>query len=332
MAKKHSVLILVFSLFAFSFIALGGPVLHAQVRDTDIVLSLSPEFPTSNQNVTATLSSYAINLDKANISWSVNNQAVSYGVGKKVFLFTTGNLGATQNISVVVDTIDGQSIQKQISITPTNVDMLWQAYDSYTPPFYKGKTLAASESTIKVVAIPSLSNQNGKIGVNNLSYIWNKDGDVQTKASGWGKNFLIFPNSYLDKGNVVQVKVSDIAGSTNSSGSITLQTSTPKVLFYENNPRLGTKWENALTDGTAISSDGETLVAEPYFFSPKNIYGGDLTFDWSLNGTPVQTPDIKNMLSVKPTSGQSGQAVVQVVVNNAQTLFQSVTKTINVEF
>ena len=326
MRKKHLILIpiLVFTLFGF--------FAKAQIQSTDLVLNISPENPGPNQDVTATLSSHAINLDNANISWALNNQKVMVGIGKKSFSFKMGDIGSSNTLSVTVDTIDGQSILKTITITPADVDILWEASDSYTPPFYRGKALVPSQGTFKIVAIPNLLDQSGKVSANNLSYLWNKDGSIQTDSSGWGKSYFVFQNSYLDKGNTIDVKVSNISGSVNAENQITLQTGNPKIIFYENDPILGTKWEKALTDGYQIDTNGETLVAEPYFFSPEDISSPNLTFDWSLNGESITTPDPKNILSIKPEAGQSGNATIELNVNNVGTLFQSMTKQISVKF
>jgi hypothetical protein len=324
MTRKYLILIIIFAVF--------GSFAHAQVRNTDIVLDISPQYPNQNQNVTATLSSYATNLDKAHISWSTNNQETSEGIGKKVFYFTTGNLGSSLTLTATINTVDGQSIQKTIIVISADIDMLWEASDSYAPPFYKGRTLAPSQGAFKVVAMPSLINNGGKVNVNNLSYVWTKDGDIQPDSSGWGKNFFIFQNSYLDKENIVEVKVSDITGGANTAGTIQLQTSIPEIVFYEDDPLLGVRWENALKDGARVNREGETLVAEPYFFSPKNINSPDLALDWFLNGEQIQIPNPKNMLSIKPENGQSGNAIIRVVVNNINTLFQSLEKQINVQF
>jgi hypothetical protein len=326
MQKKYLILILTL------IIAFAGVFACAQVRDTDIVFNVSPEYPNPNQNVNVILSSHVINLDKANISWSVNDQETSVGIGKKSFSFKMGDLGMPTVLSVIIDTIDGQSIPKTMTITPAGVDMLWEAYDSYTPPFYKGKALAPSQGIFKVVAMPNLINQYGKVKAGNLSYVWTKDDKVQTDSSGWGKSYMIFQNSYLDKENIAEVKVSDISGGVNASGKITLRTTNPKILFYRNDPQLGEKWESALNSGFTINPDGETIVLEPYFFSPKNIDSSSLTFDWFLNGEKISTPDPKNILSIKPEAGQSGSATIKVVINNINTLFQSMEKQISVSF
>lgn len=326
MQKKYKILIIILAITFMGFFA------HAQIRDTDIVLSISPQYPNPNQNVNATLSSHTINLDKANITWSVNSQEMSGGIGKKSFSFKTGEAGVANVLSAMIDTIEGQSISKTITLSPANVDMLWEAYDAYVPPFYKGKALAPSQGKFKVVAIPNLINQGGKVNINNLSYAWKKDGNVQSNSSGWGKGSFIFQNSYLDRDNTVEVKVSDISGGTNASGRITLNTTNPKILFYENDPIFGIRWETALSNGFTISSDGKTLNVEPYFFSPKNINASELTFDWFLNGEKISTPSPKNILSIKPEAGQSGSATIKIDINNVNTLFQSLSKQINVQF
>ena len=304
----------------------------AQVRDTDIVLNITPENPGPNQDVNATLNSYAINLDKTNISWSLNNQERMTGIGKKSFFFKTGNSGLSIILSITIETIDGQSISKTMTITGASVDLLWEAYDAYTPPFYKGKTLVLSQGQFKVVAIPNLINQNEKVIPSNLSYVWTQDGTKKLDSSGWGKNFFVFQNSYLDKENVVEVIASNISGSSNASGKIILRTTNPKILFYENDPSLGVKWENALNNGFIINKNGTIIVAEPYFFSPKNIASSELSFDWFLGGQKTETPDPKNILSIKPDTGQSGVSTIKTVINNINTLFQNTEREINVAF
>ena len=61
----------------------------------------------------------------------------------------------------------------------------------YVPPFIK-ENLAPSQGQFKVVAIPNLINQSGKVNMNNLSYVWKKDGKAQSDSSGLGKSSFIF--------------------------------------------------------------------------------------------------------------------------------------------
>ncbi len=324
--RKYSLLILLFPLFLVPF------SVSAQVRDTDISLQISPAYPAPNQDVTATLSSQSADLDKTLISWSLNGQERLTGIGKKEFDFNTGDLGTSENISAIVYTVDGNSITKNLSVQPAQVDMLWESPDSYVPPFYRGKALAPSQGTIKVVAVPFLSSGGGKADPANLAYAWTKDGKGQTDSSGWGKDYFTFQNSYLDDGNAISVQVSDILGNATAGGSINLKTYAPKIVFYPRDPVFGTQWGEALSDGFSVPSGGETMVAAPYFFSETDPNSSSLSYTWTLTGEPIDTPDPKNILSVKPAAGTSGAADIKVSINNANTLFQNASGELNVNF
>lgn len=329
MQGKYFKNLILLSVFLFTFV---GFFANAQIRNTDVILDISPQYPGPNQSITAILGSHVVNLNKSNITWFVDGQKIISGIGKKSFSFTTGSLGSNTELSVNIDTVDGQNISKRMNITVADIDMLWEAYDAYTPPFYKGKALEPSQGQVKVVAMPNLVNQSGKVNINNLSYSWKKDGNPQQNSSGWGKNYFIFRNSYLDRNNVVEVKVSDITGGTNTSGKITLTPIKPKILFYKNDPILGIKWEKTLGDDFTINPSGEIIVAEPFFFSPKNINSDELSFNWSINGSKIETPSPKNILAIKPDGEQTGNSIIKLLVENTETLFQSLTKQIQVSF
>ena len=92
-----------------------------------------------------------------------------------------------------------------------------------------------------------------------------KDNNGQTNSSGWGKSSFSFKNSYLDIINKIEVTVSDISGNTKLAGSINLQTTQPKILFIKD-PLLGVQNQNALNNDFTVGTNGETIIAIPYFF------------------------------------------------------------------
>ncbi len=162
-----------------------------------------------------------------------------------------------------------------------------------------------------------------------MSYVWKKDGKAQQSSSGFGKNFLLVKNSYLDTENKIEVAVSDVTSNINTSGKITLLTSDPKIVFYTNDPMFGIRYERALNNGFSLA--GSIFVA-PYFFSPKDLSSNNLKFTWSINGETIATPNPKNILAIKPESGVSGSAKIKVDISNTKTLFQESAKEINVNF
>ena len=73
-------------------------------------------------------------------------------------------------------------------------------------------------------------------------------------------------------------------------------------------------------------------MAEPYFFSGKDLKSGTLTFDWLLNGEKPLIPNPNNVFPLKPENNTSGAANIKLIINNTKTLFQSMSKEINVNF
>lgn len=298
---------------------------NAQFLSGDISIEATPKNPRLNQEVKVRLSSHAIDLNQAKITWAVNGSVSSSGVGKKDFLFSVTNQSAQIIVGATIETINGSVVDKYININPNSVDLVWEAYNAYVPPFYKGKALVASEGFIKTVALP---NGNQILG---YSYKWKQDNANKTNSSGYGKNFYVFRNTYLDRGNTVEVSVADLFGNSVGQGKLSLQTGNPILLFYKKDPNLGTLWEKTLSNNYTIDKQGETIVAEPYFFSSQDSNFRDLSFEWSLNGETVDTPNPKNILSVKPDTN-SGNASITLVVNNIKTMFQKANNEINVNF
>ncbi|MES2023455.1 MAG: hypothetical protein V4439_02115 [Patescibacteria group bacterium] len=324
MLKK--VLMLIVILFLGTFHLVG-----AQSQGTDISLDITPSFPSPNQNVSATVSTVSFDLNHSNITWLLNGTPSLEGIGKKEFSFSVGDAGSQTSVEVKILAPDGNLIDKVIVINPAGMDLLWEAYDSYAPPFYKGKKLVPSEGSFKVVAIPNLQSRGQRIPSSNLSYNWKQDNEAQQDLSGYGKDYYVFKNNYLDNDNTVEVTASSVAGNSVSTKSITLTPGNPKIVFYEKDPTTGIKWEKSLQNGFFIPQGGTSIVAMPYFFSPNDISSSDMTFDWSFNGSDINTPSTKNILSVKPGT-TAGQTAIKVNIKNATTYFQELEKELDVSF
>jgi len=322
MQKKVKITIL-FSTFVYIFFAFS---VYAQVQNADVTLSLNPKYPKANQNVTASISTFSTDLNKSKIAWKLNGQISIEAVGKKTFSFTTASTGLQTVLEVEIQTSDGSFITKRIIITPSDIDMLWEAPDSYVPPFYKGKALNSPEGTIKIVALTDTTNSAG------LTYNWKLDGTNKQDSSGYKKNYYIFKNSFLDKNNEVEVTTSNLSGKNTGQGKILITPVNPKIVFYQKDLMFGTKYEKAITDNFNINPNGEVFVVEPYFFSPKNLNSSDLEFNWSLGGSQINTPSPKNELGIAPEKGQTGQSKIKVSINNLKKMFLTAEKEIQVSF
>jgi len=312
-----SFFILIFGLF-FAFSS------QAQITNEDIFFEINPKNPRAHQEVKITLSSRALNLNQTKIYWLLEGELLTSGIGKKEYVFRAPEDRKQTVFEVIVENIDGLILNKKITVLSSTVDLLWEAHNSYVPPFYKGRSLVSPEGLVKIVALANTSEILG------YSYKWKLDGIHKTTSSGYGKNFYIFKNSYLDNQNEVEVTVADLLGRSVGSEKLNIKTVEPKIIFYKKDPSLGTQWGKALTDNFTIGNRGEILVAEPYFFSTQDLNSNDLSFKWFINGQEIENPQPKNILSLIKDSSDFGRAEIKLTINNIKTLFQKAEKTLNV--
>lgn len=330
--SKASIFLKTF-LFLFLFLFIGNtPKTLAQFQESDVTFRVSPTFPKPGESVDVKVSSYTVGLDKSFIVWSVNGQEKSSGIGKDTFSFNLDKFSTRTQVTASITLAGGATITKSTFVSSAEIDLLWEATDSYVPPFYKGKALGIREGNFKVVAIPSIDSSRGKVKPANLSYTWKKDGNAQVSASGFGKNGFSFKNSYLDRSNEISVEVEDIENKTKTGGKIIINgLEKPEIIFYKKDSKLGVLYPKALNDGYILSKEPETIVAVPYFFTPKNIQSSALRFDWSAGGEKINPNTLKNEVTVVPPD-ESGGTNLKVRVENVSSLFQILEKNINVSF
>ena len=211
--------------------------------------------------------------------------------------------------------------------------LLWQANDSYVPPFYKGKALPSPDSNVKVVAMPEIKSGSQMVNPSNMVYAWTQDYTNSQEASGYGKNSFTYRSDYLENLNSISVVASTIDQKYSSEASINIGMTQPKIVFYKNDANLGTIWEQALSDGHRIQGD-EVIEAAPYFISPKDIRIPTLTWNWSINDNSVNIVDYlrQNLIPLKVQAGVSGTSKIKLEVNNRDKIFVTASKEINVEF
>lgn len=308
-----------------------GNTSYAQISSGDVSLITNPKYPKAGDKVTAKIESYTVNLDKSYIVWKLNDEVRLNGIGKKSFSFTLGETSSQNDLSVSIESLDGKTITKSQNIIGADIDLLWEATNSYVPPFYKGKALFSREGEIKVTAMPSVNFNGNQVSPNTLSYTWEKDGNGDVKSSGFGKNFFSYKNSFLDKTNEIRVTVSDINNNVRLSESLLITPTEPKILFYKKEGE-DTKINQSIKNNFFIEKEGATFVALPYFFTPKNINSNDLRINWFVNNEQILNTVGKNQLFIKPAEGKNGNANIGVTIENVLTLFQTKNKNLIVNF
>lgn len=297
----------------------------------DIYTDVVPENPAPGEDTSITLSSYLLDLNASKITWIVGGKSVLSGVGQKYYSLRAPTAGSETTVTIQVTSSTG-TIETKIVIRPSVMVVLWQADDSYVPPFYKGKALPTPDSAIKIIAMPEVKVGTTYLNPKNMTYSWRKDFTNDPEASGYGKNYFTYISDYLDASNFIEVNATTIDQKFSSTSSTTVGTFQPKLVFYRNSENMGTEFEHSITDGHKIINK-EILFAAPYFISPKNIRIPRLVWSWSINGTRVFNEGFqKNILPLQVESGVSGTSKLKLEIENLDKVFQTASKELNLTF
>lgn len=328
MSMKRSIFILfVLFIFAFSSSALA----QFESASSDLNVSMIPENPRPNEEVTISLTSYITDINSASIRWSLNSKVMKNGIGEKTFSFITGSSGTTSTVDIVVQTNEGQTIRKTLRIKPVSVDLVWQS-ESYVPPFYKGKALFSYQNKITFIAMPHILNSSGQeISPKNLVYTWKMNGSVQDSASGYGKNtFTVLP-TILARPMDISVVVTTIDSTSNGFANTNVAPADPSVLLYLKNPVYGIEFQKALSGTADIKDSPEIIVvAVPYFFGSTN--GLDLSYNWLINGKNIDDDLTQPARVFRPAEGISGTSNISVSIENVKKVLQTAKSSFNLKF
>jgi hypothetical protein len=298
-----------------------------QIQENEINVELSPERPKPYENVTIKISSYATDLNKALITWKMNNRLTISGIGKTSYSFQTEGPDTINVIDIDIKPFGSMdTINKRINLNASEVELMWESISGYAPPFYKGKVLPVDGELIRVVAFPNTMTI--KYGIGSLTYSWKNNGEANLDASGYNKNSFKFRNGLFDKNNQITVTASSVTGNFTAENSVEIPMFKPKLIFYKKSPTDGILYAKALDKEITMLEDEMTIIAEPYFSS----FRGDenaFNFSWSINEKSIQTPTNKTELTVRPTS-RGGYATINLVVENMNSLFQKISNQLRI--
>jgi hypothetical protein len=322
MNKIHKYLFLtIITVFVFPLFSLGQTFFTGT---NGLEIAINPENPEPNETVTITINSNLYDLDRSKITWYVDGKVTKTDMGLKKFSTNAGNNGKKTTIKVAIETFSGETKEIEAYFIPTFVDLIYEAV-SYTPPFYKGKTLNPNQGVIVVNAIPEFVTPNGeRISNNNLIYSWKKDRKTFTDSSGLGKNTFIYNGTVPIKEALIEVTVSSLDNEIYASKMIIINHDTPKIVFYEDNPIYGIMFNRAIKTGVRMITDEFKVRAIPYFTTVGYTNSPDLDFKWSLNNSSISnlTDEDKNVMIFRQESEGSGSATVGLKVENNSRIFQ----------
>ena len=323
--RKDGVAIAVASILLLFVLFFATGTAHAQFGNfgagARIFLSVNPEHPGPNERAHISIESALADLSQSDVVWYVNNKVLVKGVGVKNADILVGPLGSKTDVSVTAQTPDGEIISGNTTISPAEVDLLWES-DSYVPPFYRGRALASPGTSMRMHAIarfkPAGSVQVPESGV---VYTWKLNGSVVQSASGRGKSTARLPSPSLFSTSVIEVTAS--AGEGAGSERVQISSTEPELLLYEDHPLFGIMYNQALGNTTPISDTEATFSAIPYFAEADSPDDARLLYSWSVNGNEIPSDEMKRSELTVNASRSNGLAQIALSIKHAANLAMS---------
>ncbi len=313
------------------------PIAHAQsgsygtgIDANDIELKTNPVYPAPFETVTLRLLSNTVDLNRYRIEWRVNGAVTGSSIGLRDQEITIGGYGSVTTIIVSVF-LETQTVQKQLILNPQDSTVLWEAIDSYVPPFYKGKKLPAKESYVKITGIPHFSNITG-LTTGNAVYLWDRNGNRILNVGGYGKSSIIIEQNRLRSSELIKVSLSSQDNRYTSEKSIVIPAIQPEINWYTKNEQ-GYRRLASVNAGATVSGESLTLVAEPYYFSLNNNSLQELVFKWKMGNDQLyldeNAPKNEILINNPQTKGQLG---FNVSIENPRTFLQSAVQSLSLLF
>lgn len=275
MKNSHILIVFIMAILAF------GVTVPRSASAIDFVdVLLSPEDPGEYEDVTLSLRSYTTDITSSMISWFIDGSAVDEGIGMTEFQTRTRGLGEPVKVSVIIVTPSGSRIDRDIILTPAEVDLLWEA-DTTVPPFYRGKALPTARGTVRVAAFPRFGKKESD--PSEYFYEWYYD---YTKKVGEGlaRSSALIPTAKEGVRTNVTVKVRTQDRSAAATGMLMFPTVAPKVVMYERDPLMGVTLDRPIgKEGIATTKDSIILRSYPLYFSQKDLNAGKLKIQWFVN-------------------------------------------------
>lgn len=299
--------------------------LFAQNSD-NFSVSSEPEFPKEFSEVTLTISSFTIDLPTSKIVWKEDGRIVAQEFGLVQRSFSVPRNGSSKTILIEATTAAGFKSTQSYTLAPQSMDVLWEAVNSYVPPFYKGKALAGEQSLVKVVAIPNFISRGARIDPSQVVYSWTVGGRQPENAGGFGKSSTVFKFNPIKNGETIKVLAETVSGVSQAEEVLSLRPATPDIVFYEASPLLGVLSDRAFTKGIDLITKEITLVAEPYFFAGPI---STLSMVWNIDGNIVNTGSDKTRLTLR-NPDKSGNATISIAIKSIDKTLQKLTRSVQI--
>lgn len=321
-----------FSVFFVSILACGlffiTLPLYAQTipgQSTGLTLLAEPSFPAPHTETVLSIDDYSINTVGSTITWYVNNVEQTQSRNERSIKITTGDLGKSTNVRVVLSRSNGPSISASLSLVPTQVDIILES-NTHVPQFYKGRALPTRDSMMRATAVVHDGTTNPD---SSYVYQWSLDSTVLQGGQTKGKRTISIEMPHYDD-VLLFVEVFKSTGELIGKGVARLLATEPELHFYENSPLRGLS-ERELMSPFYLIGEEVTIYGEPYFIdAPMNETSAE--FAWKIDYEPaLHDASIPNALTLRKVGG-AGESTIDFSVVTRSGIPQFVQKTFQLIF
>lgn len=288
---------------------------------------LTPQNPVRGEQVDIRLLSRTLNLRGVTIRWLVNGQQVESGVGVTSISLTPE---ATRQfeISAIIGS-ENDDLEFSKTFTPSEIDMIWEALDSYTPPLFEGKALFSGDGTVRVTANPFIYRPDGtQYSPSNLVYDWEYNGLVYGDRSGFGRSsFEINAGSGRSQ---VTVEISSRSGQILAKESITFYAQQSNLAIYQFLPLQGVLFNSAVSNEFIMESPEVNFVAYPLYVDISSVNDRNVTYNWRINNLPADGDG--NQITFVNANDTEGRADISLEVSTEPRFWGPLDKSFTLEF
>lgn len=321
--KTISILLLCFLsiLISNKTSALSGPEEITELEEK-IYYKTTPEKPNIGDEVQIEAQMYGTNIADTNFSWKINNKTFKEGVGLNKISFT---LSEKTNVNLKILTSYGSNIEKSFTFDPKKVVIIWES-KTYTPPFYKGKSMYTPESSLVLNAI-NLDQDNPLTNTYN-NYLWSVDGTVKGNDSGVGYSTYVYQGDILKREPLFSVTVSGINSykdrqnnknsNFNNEALLRVQTLNTEIISYEKYPLLGVMFNKTIKNQFNMNKNEATIVSYPMYYGISSVLSG--VYNWTINDVNIN--NTSNELSFRKKKDNE-QSRLSLKIKNLQSILQT---------
>lgn len=291
-----------------------------------LTLTVTPENPGPNAPASAHIESYALDLDRSTVTWYINGKQFAKGAGLADISFSVG--AANSRTTIQVEAVDSAGVigQAQMSVTPAEMNIIWES-DAYVPPFYKGKRLAGASSNIRAQAMTQFARGGTPIEDKDIIFKWSRNGSPLASISGRGKSSVSFTGPSLFGTDTITVVAQTVDGTLTSRTSIQIESLDPFVFLYEFHPLFGILLHQPLQGPQETQESEKDFTALPFFAKVTSPRSEAITYQWSLDGTSIpNNPQSPQNFKIR-TDNYSGPTSISVSLSSNTDLTLSTTGT-----